>query len=309
MSENITQLQLEPIARKLASNNAASNTIANTQQAESSVDFSSYLNSSKNLNQIFEEASQTYGVSSDLLKAMAKQESGFNPTATSRAGAQGIMQLMPATAASLGVTNSYDPYQNIMGGAKYISQMLQKYNGNTSLALAAYNAGSNNVDKYGGIPPFAETQNYVASITGFLQNGVTVPDATYEVGNSVNGDASVTYNDLNDFAGELLQLIEEMKSSAVKQILTAKVIDIDAENKIFTDETQMEEEMRTGDSVIISDEAVTERDSELLADTNTDTETISDTSDSSTSDADTVMNDAMIAYQALSSERKGMVSA
>ena len=150
---------------------AASDTITQQPaQDESSrgVDFSSYLKTDKNLEDIFAEAAQTYGVSIDLLKAMTKQESNFNPNATSRSGAQGLMQLMPATAASLGVTNAYDPYQNVMGGAKYIRQMLDKYNGNVSLALAAYNAGSNNVDKYGGIPPFAETQNYVAKITQYL---------------------------------------------------------------------------------------------------------------------------------------------
>lgn len=146
---------------------AASDTVKEQAAAsnDAAVDFSSYLKSSKNLDEIYQEASQTYGVSVDLLKAMTKQESNFNPNATSRSGAQGLMQLMPATAAGLGVTDAYDPYQNIMGGAKYIRQMLDKYNGNVSLALAAYNAGSNNVDKYGGIPPFAETQNYVAKIT------------------------------------------------------------------------------------------------------------------------------------------------
>ncbi len=175
------------------------------RQSSSNVDFSSFLKTDKNLEEIYAEASQTYGVSIDLLKAMTRQESNFNPNATS-SGAQGLMQLMPATAASLGVSNAYDPYQNIMGGAKYIRQMLDKYDGNVSLALAAYNAGSNNVDKYGGIPPFAETQNYVAKITGYLEEGVTIPDTqtVYASANTVNDDADVTYQDLNTFAKEIL---------------------------------------------------------------------------------------------------------
>lgn len=183
---------------------SASETI--TRQSPSNADFSSYLKTDKNLEEIYTEASQTYGVSVDLLKAMTKQESNFNPNATSRSGAQGLMQLMPATAAGLGVTNAYDPYQNIMGGAKYIRQMLDKYDGNVSLALAAYNAGSNNVDKYGGIPPFAETQDYVAKITGYLNEGVTVPDTetVYASANTVNGDTNVTYQDLNEFAKDIL---------------------------------------------------------------------------------------------------------
>lgn len=176
------------------------------EQSPSSTDFSSYLKSSKNLDEIYQEASQTYGVSVDLLKAMTKQESNFNPNATSRSGAQGLMQLMPATAASLGVTDAYDPYQNIMGGAKYIRQMLDKYNGNVSLALAAYNAGSNNVDKYGGIPPFAETQNYVAKITSYLKEGVTIPDTetVYAAESTLNSNHDVTYRDLNELAEGIL---------------------------------------------------------------------------------------------------------
>lgn len=176
------------------------------EQSPSSTDFSSFLKTDKNLEEIFTEASQTYGVSVDLLKAMTKQESNFNPNATSRSGAQGLMQLMPATAASLGVTNAYDPYQNIMGGAKYIRQMLDRYNGDISLALAAYNAGSNNVDKYGGIPPFAETQNYVAKITGYLAEGVAIPDSQtlYAAESSVNGNPQITYQDMNDLAKNIL---------------------------------------------------------------------------------------------------------
>ncbi len=183
---------------------SASDTV--TRQSSSNVDFSSYLKTDKQLEDIYTEASQTYGVSVDLLKAMTKQESNFNPNATSRSGAQGLMQLMPATAASLGVTNAYDPYQNIMGGAKYIRQMLDKYNGNVSLALAAYNAGSNNVDKYGGIPPFAETQDYVAKITRYLEEGVSIPNTQtfYTAESTLRQDPSVSYQDLNTLAGDIL---------------------------------------------------------------------------------------------------------
>lgn len=174
-----------------------------SRQPTSNADFSSFLKTDKNLEEIYAEASQTYGVSIDLLKAMTKQESNFDPNATSRSGAQGLMQLMPATAAGLGVTDAYDPYQNVMGGAKYIRQMLDKYNGNVSLALAAYNAGSNNVDKYGGIPPFAETQNYVAKITQYLNEGVTVPDSQSATG-SVSSGLGINYQDLNNLAKEIL---------------------------------------------------------------------------------------------------------
>lgn len=149
-----------------------------------STSFDSYLNTKKpvSLDDIFAKAAKTYQVDVNLLKAIAKQESNFNKDAVSKSGAQGIMQLMPATAKELGVTDAFDASQNIMGGSKYISQLLKRFDGDTKLALAAYNAGGGNVVKYGGIPPFEETQNYVVKVMGYYKDnldvsGITVPSA------------------------------------------------------------------------------------------------------------------------------------
>lgn len=126
---------------------------------------------SESMDAIFEEASNTYHVPVNLIKAVAKAESNFNPNAVSKAGAIGVMQLMPATARSLGVTDPYDARQNIMGGTKYLRENLDRFDGDVSLALAAYNAGPNSVQKYGGIPPYQETQNYVKIVTSYMGGG------------------------------------------------------------------------------------------------------------------------------------------
>lgn len=118
---------------------------------------------------IIKKAANTYGVPEKLIAAIMKQESNFNPNVVSYAGAQGLMQLMPGTARYLGVTKPFDAEQNIMGATKYISQMLKQHGNNTQLALAAYNAGPGNVAKYGGIPPFKETQNYVKNVMNYYK--------------------------------------------------------------------------------------------------------------------------------------------
>jgi soluble lytic murein transglycosylase-like protein len=114
--------------------------------------------------QHIQQAAAQYGISSDLVDAVAWQESRYNPRARSSAGAIGVMQLMPGTARTLGVTNPHDVRQNVAGGAAYLRAQLERFGNNVPLALAAYNAGPGAVMKYGGIPPYRETQNYVRQI-------------------------------------------------------------------------------------------------------------------------------------------------
>ncbi len=117
------------------------------------------------LNSVIEEQARQANLDPLIIEIIVKHESAFNPSATSGVGAQGLMQLMPETAADLGCANAYDPVQNVAAGTRYFADLYRQF-GDLSLALAAYNAGPGNVTSYGGVPPIAETQNYVASIGG-----------------------------------------------------------------------------------------------------------------------------------------------
>lgn len=120
--------------------------------------------------QIIRSCSEKYGVSAPLIKAVIHAESGYNPNAVSNKGASGLMQLMPGTARSLKVSNSFDPKDNVEGGVRYLRFLLNTFGGDVSLALAAYNAGLSRVAKYGGIPPYAETRTYVNRVLAYMQS-------------------------------------------------------------------------------------------------------------------------------------------
>ncbi len=157
---------VKPFDQVLKTSNAAENSfrVSNIDEIQKASPRAGASYSKAQILNIISHISNKYGVDEKLVKAVVKQESGFRNDAVSHCGAMGLMQLMPATAKSLGVTDPFDPIQNIEGGVKYLKGKLDMYNGNVILALASYNAGSGNVAKYNGVPPFKETQNYVKSI-------------------------------------------------------------------------------------------------------------------------------------------------
>ena len=236
---------------------------------------SNSVNCPVDLYSIFEEASSTYGVSVNLLTSIARVESNFRSDAVSSAGAVGIMQLMPATAASLGVTNSYDARENIMGGAKLISQLLSKYNGNTSLALAAYNAGSGNVDKYGGIPPFTETQNYVKKVLSYFNSenrselkdtlsnvlssgsvGSDALDALVDLLNTIKSNDASTTSSSDTASAETSSSTETSSASATNQSITVTVINgtVNTQASEVTAASVSTEESESANTSVLSEE-------------------------------------------------------
>lgn len=144
--------------------------IIKTNKTGNSSSTTSKQNVSPDIDSAITLAAQKYNIDPNLIRAIIKAESGFNPNAFSKAGAQGLMQLMPSTARGLGVTNSFDIQQNVDGGTRYIKGKLDQFNGDLKLALAAYNAGPGSVIKYNGIPPYPETQNYVRNVLKYYND-------------------------------------------------------------------------------------------------------------------------------------------
>lgn len=226
----------------ISSDNTNNTSSVKTNNNTGKTNFSSYLGETKSLDSIFSEAAEKYNVSVDLLKAIGKAESNFNANAVSRCGAQGIMQLMPATAESLGVKDSFDAEQNIMGGAKYISSLMDKYDGDVKLALAAYNAGMGNVAKYGGIPPFEETQNYVVKVVNYMNQGVdtgnasvTVPTVTKVATSITNITTTNNTNFISDSSENSDATVQDLNaifsSNDYKEFLEKYLLDEDEDKK------------------------------------------------------------------------------
>jgi len=197
LTNTILAAQSRPAVHPSVDGNVA--TFANTFRARA------LSSGCSELDAMFDAAGREYNLSPDLLKAVAKVESNFRSDLVSSAGAMGVMQLMPGTAKYLGVSDAFDPAQNIMGGAKYLREQIDRFDGDIKLALAAYNAGWPTVKKHGGIPPFRETQAYVPKVLGHMggDDEITANMLTYngfDMGGrlgevSDNNDGSFNFNE------------------------------------------------------------------------------------------------------------------
>lgn len=194
------------------------------------------------MDDIFEEAAKATGVDVRLLKAVGKAESGFDASATSSCGAMGVMQLMPSTAASLGVQNAYDARENIMGGARYLASLLRQYDGDTTLALAAYNAGSGNVAKYGGVPPFKETQTYITRVLEYAGQDIST-------GQYVNPWTSLYYGGTSGLNG-----MTGLSGSSALSALNTMDLDYGQVFKMMMEQMKLELEQKTSLAFSLTDE-------------------------------------------------------
>jgi soluble lytic murein transglycosylase-like protein len=162
---------------------------------------------------VIDYRARVHGIRPDLVRAVIQVESAFNPRARSNKGAMGLMQLMPATARELGVRNAYDPLENIRGGVAYLRTLLDQFNGNEELALAAYNAGAGAVNKYGGtVPPYRETRDYVSRIQGKAGTNLGVRSVIYRITELVEGEEVVRYSNQRPPRGTAYEVVQSRRA-------------------------------------------------------------------------------------------------
>lgn len=258
--------------------------VANTVSDNSdkvTVNFNDYLKKNSQdikYEDIFNQVSAQTGVSAQLLKAVAQAESGCRSDAVSSCGAVGVMQLMPATAKAYGVTDPFDAYENISGGAKLLSDLLEKYNGNVTLSLAAYNAGSGNVSKYGGVPPFKETINYIDKINKLLSNALDNDSTTIEGAQPTQGifisdaDDSVDWPDIQisqNILEKSLQPAVKSDNFSYNELLLKRIYEtimaVDAEDQNKTGNTDVINDVVTAEEISYNNNTQTSADNYIDA--------------------------------------------